>query len=62
MLQSFCADASTTAVQSESISVATTGQSLVLVASVPLTADAWQPLTSGQIVVVREGRVITPVA
>jgi glutamine amidotransferase len=33
-------------------------QQVALVASVPLTAEAWRPLAEGEVIVLREGRVI----
>lgn len=59
ILQKNCADTQTAAVQSDSISVGQAEQAIVLVASVPLTPDAWRPLSNGEIVVVRDGRLIT---
>lgn len=41
------------------VSVAPDEQALVLIASVPLTDDAWRPLAEGELVAVRAGEVIT---
>jgi predicted glutamine amidotransferase len=35
-------------------------QDIMLFASVPLTDEAWEPLTEGEIIVVSEGCVVTP--
>jgi predicted glutamine amidotransferase len=35
-------------------------QDIMLFASVPLTDEAWEPLTEGEIIVVSEGCIVTP--
>ena len=35
-----------------------TGQTVTLIASVPLTDEAWQPMAEGQLIVLRDGEVI----
>lgn len=34
------------------------GQAITLLASVPLTSEGWQPLAEGEVIVVKEGRVV----
>lgn len=60
LLQRHCADANIVSQSVNAVSVGAGGQFTVLLASVPLTEDEWRPLHNGEIVVVREGVVITP--
>jgi predicted glutamine amidotransferase len=41
-----------------SVSIGPGERSVVLIASVPLTDDAWRPLSEGELVVVRDGEVL----
>jgi hypothetical protein len=34
-------------------------QQVALLASVPLTGEAWRPLAEGEVVIVRDGRLVT---
>ena len=34
------------------------GQKIVLLASVPLSSEAWQPLAEGEVIVVRDGQIV----
>lgn len=45
--------------QDAGVVVHTDGTSVVWVASVPLTDDPWQPLASGELVAIRDGRILT---
>jgi glutamine amidotransferase len=40
------------------VSIGQGERSVVLIASVPLSADAWRPLSEGEVIVVRDGTVI----
>ncbi len=40
------------------ISIAALDQEVVLVASVPLTAEAWEPIPQGEVVVISKGQVV----
>jgi predicted glutamine amidotransferase len=42
------------------VSVGRTTQSVLLLASVPLSAEAWQPLGEGELLVARAGRSVAP--
>ena len=60
LLQRYCADTDIVSKPVDVVSVEGGGQFVAMLASVPLTEDAWRPLGNGEIVVVREGVVITP--
>ena len=34
------------------------GQAITLLASVPLTSEGWRPLAEGEVIVVKDGRVV----
>ncbi|WP_079364906.1 class II glutamine amidotransferase [Hydrogenophaga sp. H7] len=60
LLQRYCADTDTASNPVNAVSIGGGGQSVVMLASVPLTPDAWRSLNHGEIVVVRDGVVVTP--
>jgi predicted glutamine amidotransferase len=60
LLQRHCADTDTASSPVNAVSVGWGGQFVTMLASVPLTPDAWRPLQHGEIVVVRDGVVVTP--
>lgn len=60
LLQRYCADSDIVSQPVDVVSVGGGGQWVVMLASVPLTQDALRPLSHGEIVVVRDGVVITP--
>jgi predicted glutamine amidotransferase len=60
LLQRYCADADIVSPPVKAVPVGGGGQFVVMLASVPLTPDAWRPLSNGEVVVVRDGVVITP--
>ena len=59
MLQRRCAFADTSADHQGGLVINPADQTVVLIASVPLTAEAWQPLGEGELLVVRAGEVIS---
>jgi len=59
ILQRHCADDEASTGHAGGVAMAQEGQSIVMIASVPLTNDAWRSLSDGEIVVVRDGMVIT---
>jgi glutamine amidotransferase len=40
------------------LSIHATEQDITLFASVPLTDEAWEPLAEGEVIAVREGRIV----
>lgn len=44
------------------VSVTSTDQDVILVASVPLTVEAWQPLKQGEVLMISRGEIINRVA
>lgn len=54
-----CALNETAAVRDAGVSVQRPDQAMVMVASVPLTGEAWQPFEDGEIRVVRQGEWLT---
>lgn len=60
LLQRYCADTDIVSKPVDVVSVEGGGQFVAMLASVPLTEDAWRPLGNGETVVVRDGVVITP--
>lgn len=43
----------------EGVAIADAGQSVLWIASVPLTDDAWRPLSEGELLAVRDGQVVS---
>jgi len=56
--QRLCPTADAAPEHSGGASIAQAGQTVVWVASVPLTQDAWQPLADGELVAVRAGALL----
>lgn len=59
MRQRRCPPGTAAADQDAGVVVHTDGTSVVWVASVPLTDDPWQPLACGELVAIRDGRILT---
>lgn len=60
-LQRQCAaDAKTMPMEGVAIEVGWRQQDIVLLASVPLTTEKWNPLNEGEMLIVKDGRFITP--
>ena len=59
MRQRRCMPDTAAADQGAGVAVHTDGTSVVWVASVPLTDDPWQPLACGELVAIRDGRILT---
>lgn len=57
-LQRECADAGGSAEEAAGVSVRGAAQSALLLASVPLSDEAWRPLSEGELLVVRAGRPV----
>lgn len=57
--QRHCPPDAASADQGAGVAVHTDGTSVVWVASVPLTDDPWQPLACGELVAIRDGRILT---
>ena len=51
-----------TTINANGLSVMTDGQAVALVASVPLSAEPWQPMTEGEVTVFRAGQIISRAA
>lgn len=43
------------------VTVTTVGQDICMLASVPLTEESWQPLAEGEVIAVRQGRIVARV-
>ena len=59
ILQRRCTAAAPPSAHQEAVSIAPGDQAVVLIASVPLTEEAWRPLSEGEVVIVRNGEVVT---
>jgi predicted glutamine amidotransferase len=57
-LQRHCAPAEPSAADAGGVAIAAGGQTVLLLASVPLTDEAWRPLAEGELVAVRAGRIV----
>ena len=60
LLERYCADSDSPSKIVNAVSIGGGGQSVVMLASVPLTDDPWRPLHNGEFVTVRDGVVVTP--
>lgn len=58
ILQQHCAPADPPPTQHAGISIAQEERVSLLIASVPLSADAWQPIPEGELVAVRDGQLM----
>ena len=56
--QRHCPPAEPTPERSGGVSIAQAEQTVVWIASVPLTEDAWRPLAEGEVLAVRDGEVL----
>lgn len=59
VLQRHCAPADPASVREAGVSVAHAERSVLLIASVPLTDEAWQPMAEGELLAIRAGEVLT---
>ncbi|MDO8249431.1 MAG: class II glutamine amidotransferase, partial [Rhodoferax sp.] len=58
-LQRHCPPAAPTPDRDGGLSIDQVDQTVVFIASVPLTEEAWRPLAEGELLAVRAGEVLT---
>jgi glutamine amidotransferase len=59
MLERYCPPGDPASDQLSGVAIAHAGQSVLWIASVPLTDDAWRPFSEGELLAVRDGQVLS---